>query len=114
MKKLGLLLLTILLLGAAVIFFLPSVLHKPRPHSVTLTWHAPAESAKSKVVSYNVYRSTSEKGASVRVASGVKTLSYHDTAVNAGTTYFYVVRSVDSEGNESPSSEEIKVTVPED
>ena len=111
--KFGLLLLTIFLLGVAVIF-LPSALHKRRPHSVTLSWHAPAESGKSKVVSYNVYRNTMEKGAFVRVASGVKTLTYHDVAVNPGTTYFYTIRSVDSEGNESSNSEEIKVTIPED
>jgi fibronectin type 3 domain-containing protein len=112
-KKLGLFLLAILLLGAAIVV-LPLIRHKSHPHSVTLTWHAPAESAKSPAVSYNVYRSTTESGASVKVASGVKALTYHDTAVNPGTTYFYVVRSVDSGGNESPSSEQIKVTVPED
>ena len=113
MKKLALFLLAILLLGAATVV-LPLIRHKPRPHSVTLTWHAPAESQKPQVVSYNVYRSTTENGTPVRVASGVRALTYHDTAVNPGTMYFYVVRSVDSEGNESQSSEQIKVRVPED
>ena len=112
MKKLGLLL-AILLLGAVTIL-LPVVRQKPRGHSVTLSWHAPAESTTSKVVSYNIYRSTKQGGPFVKVASGVEGLSYRDTAVNAGTTYFYVVRSVDSGGNESRASEEIKATVPGD
>lgn len=113
MKKIGWLLFTILLIGAAMLL-LPSVLHKPRPHSVTLSWHAPSESARSSVVSYNIYRNTTKQGAYVRLASEVKGLTYHDTAVNPGATYFYVVRSVDREGHESPASEEIRVTVPED
>jgi fibronectin type 3 domain-containing protein len=111
-KKLGLLLLAIVVIGLAVLF-LPS-LHKSRPHSVTLSWRAPEGPANSNVVNFNIYRGTTLGGPYARVASGVHELNYKDTAVNAGVTYFYVVRSVDSAGTESPASEEIKVTVPGD
>jgi len=38
--------------------------------------------------------------------------TYVDTAVQASTTYFYVVTSVDSSGVESANSTEVSATVP--
>jgi len=112
-KKLGFALLAVIVLGLAVLF-LPSMLRKSHPHSVTLSWHPPEGTNGSKAITFNIYRSTSLGGPYVRVASGVQGLSYHDTAVNAGMSYYYVARSVDSAGAESPASSEIKVTVPGD
>jgi fibronectin type 3 domain-containing protein len=111
LKKLGLALLVIVLL-ALVAFFVPSWRHRSGSHSVSLSWQAPVATTP-KVVGFNVYRSTSLGGPYVRVASGVSGLKYRDTAVNAGVSYYYVVRSVDSDGNESPASTEIKATVPD-
>jgi len=111
MRKPGILIAAILLIGSAVA--LRSFLHQDkRAHSVTLTWHAAANSPGSKIVSYNVYRSTSSGGPYAKVATSVRGLTYKDELVNPGVTYFYTVRSVDDSGRESPPSEEVKVTVP--
>ena len=85
----------------------------PHPHSVTLLWHAPAQSVDPQAVRYNLYRSTSPGGPYTPVASGVQSLTYKDELVNAGVTYYYVVRSVDLSGRESGYSEEVKVTIPD-
>lgn len=78
-------------------------------HSVTLTWTA----STSTVVGYNVYRSTVSGGPYTKQNSSVNaSTSYVDSAVQAGTTYFYVVTSVDSSGVESADSTEVSVTVP--
>ena len=113
MRKAGLLIAAILLIGAAAGLW-PFLHPHPtkRPHSVTLTWHAAADSPGSKVVSYNVYRSTSSEGPYARVASAVPGLSYKDELVNPGVTYYYVVKSVDDSGRESRPSEAVTVTVP--
>jgi len=111
MRKPGILIAAILLIASAVA--LRSFLHHDkRPHSVTLTWHAAANSRGSKIVSYNIYRSTSSGGPYAKVATSVSGLSYKDELVNPGVTYFYIVRSVDDSGRESPPSGEVKVTVP--
>ena len=78
-------------------------------HSVTLTWTA----STSTVVGYHVYRSTVSGGPYTKQNSSVNaSTSYVDSAVQAGTTYFYVVTSVDSSGVESADSTEVSVTVP--
>jgi len=38
--------------------------------------------------------------------------SYMDVAVEAGSTYFYVVRAVDKTGIESTNSDEVKAITP--
>jgi fibronectin type 3 domain-containing protein len=109
MKKPGVLILAILLLGTAVTLQL-RLRRDPSRHSVTLHWHPPAES--SKVVGYNIYRSTSPGGPYTSLVSGVPSLLYKDEQVTTGMTYYYVVRSVDKSGRESGYSEEVKVTIP--
>jgi fibronectin type 3 domain-containing protein len=112
LRKPGLLILGILLIGiAATLGLCPR--HAPLPHSVTLRWQAPAGSANQKVVSYNVYRSTSPGGPYALLVSGVQSLTYKDELVNTGRTYYYVVRSVDSSGHQSGNSEELKATIPD-
>lgn len=88
---------------------------KPQPqqnskgHSVTLTWKA----SKSPVKGYNVYRGMKAGGPYLRINPVlVQGLSYQDRDVKSGVTYYYVTRSVDADGLESPSSSEIKATVP--
>ncbi len=111
MRKVSLLILGVLLLGAAATL-LECQRRVQHPHSVTLTWHAPAASAGPKVVSYNIYRSTSPGGPYAPLASGVQGLTYRDGLVKAGVTYYYVVRSVDAAGHQSRPSEEVRATVP--
>jgi hypothetical protein len=80
-----------------------------KPHSVTLTWSA----STSSVVGYFVYRSTTSGSGYQRLtASAINALTYEDTSVQSGVTYFYVTTSVNSAGDESDNSNEVNVTIP--
>jgi Abnormal spindle-like microcephaly-assoc'd, ASPM-SPD-2-Hydin len=78
-------------------------------HSAALSWVA----SSSTVVGYNVYRSTTSGsyGAPLN-GSLVSGVSFTDTAVVAGTTYFYVTTAVDGGGNESVFSNEVQAAIP--
>jgi Cep192 domain 4/Abnormal spindle-like microcephaly-assoc'd, ASPM-SPD-2-Hydin/HYDIN/CFA65/VesB-like, Ig-like domain len=79
-------------------------------HSVALTWTA---STSSGVVGYNIYRSTVSGGPYVILDSAaVSADTYTDSSVQSGTTYFYVVRSVDNTGAESVNSSQVQATIP--
>jgi hypothetical protein len=79
-------------------------------HAVQLTWVA---STSPNVVGYNVYRSSVTGGPYTLVTSTkVSGTSYLDTTVGAGTTYFYVVSAVDSNGVSSPYSNQATAIVP--
>jgi fibronectin type 3 domain-containing protein len=80
-------------------------------HEVDLSWNAPS-SSPDPVASYNVYRSTGS-GAAQLINSSIDTqTAYVDSAVVSGTTYSYIVKSVDHNGVESVSSNQITVTIP--
>jgi fibronectin type 3 domain-containing protein len=80
-------------------------------HEVDLSWDAPTSSA-DPVVGYHIYRLTGS-GSFALVNSSVDTsITYVDSTVVSGTTYSYVVKSVDSSGVESIASNEITVTIP--
>jgi fibronectin type 3 domain-containing protein len=86
---------------------------KPEPpHIVTLTWQAPAPQSGITVVGYNVYRRVLETTAFVKIADRVTSSPYDDRFVTTGTTYIYVVTSVDATGRESRYSLETKAQVP--
>jgi fibronectin type 3 domain-containing protein len=84
----------------------------PKPHTVTLTWQAAAALPGKTVARYNVYRGTTPGGPYSKLASGVRDTKYQDGLVNARTTYYYVVTSVDEAGHESQYSAEIQARVP--
>jgi len=78
-------------------------------HSVAMTWNA----STSTVSGYNVYRSTTSGGGYVLINSGlVLGLSYTDSSVQNGTTYYYVTTAVDSSGDESSYSNEAQAVIP--
>jgi fibronectin type 3 domain-containing protein len=82
----------------------------PIPHRVTLVWIA---SSTSAVVGYNVYRGTASGGPYTLLNSSlVTTTQYHDSSVQSGKTYYYVVTAVDSSYVESAFSGEASATVP--
>ncbi len=60
---------------------------------------------------YNIYRSTAPGGPYIKLNSNPVTgqTNYMDTGVTNGKTYYYVVRLVDQNGNESANSNEAKV-----
>src|SRR5581483_5952689 len=79
------------------------------PSSVALSWSAPASSGSSSVTGYKVYRGTTSGGETLLATLG-NVLSYADSAVSAGQTYFYQVSAVNSAG-EGPRSAEASATV---
>ncbi len=82
----------------------------PTSHSATLSWTA---SISTNVVGYNIYRGTTSGGPyPTRVASLVTGTSFTDTSVQSGTTYYYVVTPMDSNGNESVYSNQATATIP--
>jgi len=81
-------------------------------HQVTLTWDAPGSSS-DPVAGYNVYRSASGSSTYQLLNSSVETgTSYVDTNVQSGSTYDYIVKSVDASGVESTASNEATATIP--
>jgi hypothetical protein len=81
----------------------------PVQHSVMLAWNA----STSTVSGYNVYRSTVSGTSYVKInPSLVTVLTYTDSTVQSGTTYFYVTTAVDSSGNESVHSNEVSASIP--
>ena len=107
-KKIILLAVVLILLG--VVGF--AVFRPKKPHSVTLSWHAPAPEPGVQVMGYNIYRSTSTGGPFVKIASRVPGLTYHDSIVSPDRTYYYVVTTVDQRERESRYSNEITVVIP--
>jgi Abnormal spindle-like microcephaly-assoc'd, ASPM-SPD-2-Hydin/Transmembrane protein 131-like N-terminal len=78
-------------------------------HSVGLSWGA----SSSTVTGYNIYRSTVSGGSYSRVnGSLLGGLSFSDSTVASGQTYYYVATAVDSSGHESAYSNEVSSTVP--
>jgi glycosidase len=72
--------------------------------TVDLSWSGSADSA-----SYNVYRSPVQGGGYVMIGHAAGT-TFTDSSVNNGTTYYYVVRGLDSLGNEGSNSNEANAT----
>lgn len=78
-------------------------------HSVALAWNA----SPSTVVGYNIYRGGQTGGPYTRLNASVQPgLTFSDTAVQAGVTYFYVVTAVDGNSVESLFSNESAALVP--
>jgi hypothetical protein len=81
----------------------------PVQHSVTLSWTA----STSTVSGYNVYRGTTNGGPYTKINSSlIAALSYTDSTVQSGTTYYYVTTAVDSSGNESVFSNDVPASIP--
>jgi len=73
----------------------------PVLHPVDLTWSA----STSAVSEFNVYRSTVSATGYAKINSSlVPVLTYADSTVQSGTTYFYMTTAVDSSGKESAYS----------
>jgi hypothetical protein len=72
-------------------------------HSVMLTWSA----SPTGGVTYNVFRGTTSGGEGTTPinTSPITSLSYTDTNVTPGATYYYTVEAVDSAGSSSASNE---------
>jgi hypothetical protein len=80
-------------------------------HEVDLFWNAPS-SSPDPIAGYNVYRSIGSGAAKLINLSIDTQTAYVDSAVVSGTTYSYMVKSVDNKGVESVPSNQITVTIP--
>jgi hypothetical protein len=80
------------------------------PHSVALSWTA----STSPVSGYNVYRGTTPSGPyPTKLNPSLVTLvDFTDSTVTDGTTYYYVVTSVDSSNVESVDSNQATAIIP--
>jgi Abnormal spindle-like microcephaly-assoc'd, ASPM-SPD-2-Hydin len=78
-------------------------------HDAYLTWDAGAQN----IVGYNVYRGNTHGGPYSQINSSLDAnTNYTDYTVSGGKTYFYVATEVNSEGQESSYSNEVKIKVP--
>ena len=78
--------------------------------AVDLTWTA---STSTGVTGYRVYRSTTAGGPYTEVTTAPVTgTSFTDQIVQGGLTYYYVVRAVDSGGNQSGNSNQATAAIP--
>jgi len=72
---------------------------------VVLTWEAPADDGGSPIIGYKIYRGTSsDNGAYLTTVGDV--LTYNDTGVTNGQTYYYRVSALNGVG-EGELSEEV-------
>ena len=75
---------------------------------VTLTWFVPLDNGGSVITNYSVYRGTVQGNTSFLISLG-NVLTYTDTNVTIGVTYYYEVSALNSFG-ESPRSNEASAT----
>jgi hypothetical protein len=81
-------------------------------HEIQLRWNAPS-SSPDPVAGYNIYRSSDGGRTFSRLNSSPNVrLDYNDKTVANGSTYIYMVKSVDKKSMESGPSNQIRLTVP--
>ena len=81
-------------------------------HEITVSWVAPSPVGGSGTIAgYNVYRSTTSGGPYTKLnTSTINATSFEDTTGAAGTTYYYVATTIDSNGFESSDSIQASAT----
>jgi Abnormal spindle-like microcephaly-assoc'd, ASPM-SPD-2-Hydin len=78
-------------------------------HTVDLSWNA---STSTSISGYNVYRGTVSGGPYSKINSALTSMSYSDSTVQSGQTYYYVTTAVDSAGVESSYSSGVQAVIP--
>jgi ASPM-SPD-2-Hydin domain-containing protein len=78
-------------------------------HSVLLSWTA---SASPDIVGYNIYRSGTSGGPYSKISSLDPNVTYTDSTVANGSTYYYVTTAVDSNSQESSYSNQAQAVIP--
>ena len=77
--------------------------------AITLSWSAPSNGGNA-IYGYKIYRSTSS-GAETFLTEIGNTTSYIDSGLTAGTTYYYKVSAINSNGEGTLSAETYKAVV---
>ena len=78
-------------------------------NNVSLSWAQPEFNGLSRVTGYQIYRGVSA-GGETPLTNTSTTLSYVDSTVESGVTYYYYVKAVNAFG-ESDASNEAHATV---
>lgn len=80
--------------------------------AIRVTWAASTDTGGSGLAGYRVYRSTTSTGTYSQIGSDLTTssLSYDDTGLSAGATWFYRVISFDGNANVSSQSSTASAT----
>jgi fibronectin type 3 domain-containing protein len=79
-------------------------------HRVDLSWDA---STSTSVAGYNIYRAPSTTSSYSRINPVLNpSMSYSDSTVQSGQTYYYATTAVDSSGVESTYSNKVQVAIP--
>ncbi|MEI6795848.1 MAG: fibronectin type III domain-containing protein, partial [Methanomassiliicoccales archaeon] len=75
--------------------------------NITLVWSAPTYDGGAAIIQYGIYRGTSAggEGSTAILSVNSTTLQATDTSAVTGTTYYYVVRAINSQGSGSASGE---------
>jgi hypothetical protein len=79
-------------------------------HAATLTWTA----STTPSVTYNVYRATTSTGPFTTPlnSSAITGVTYKDTTVAAGQTYYYAVAAVAAGGAQSANTSPVQAIIP--
>lgn len=77
---------------------------KPDNRKVTLTWQTPASDGGASISNYRIYRATSP-GAETFLTEVGNVLTYNDTGLTNGLTYYYQVTAVNINGESDRSNE---------
>ncbi|MCK4367130.1 MAG: right-handed parallel beta-helix repeat-containing protein [Thermoplasmata archaeon] len=78
---------------------------------VTLTWNPPAFDGRSPITNYGVYRGTAP-GEEIFLVDVGDVLTYVDTELTAGQTYYYKVSAMNAVGEGAQSNEASATTAP--
>lgn len=81
---------------------------QPVQHSVDLSWNA----STSSVQGYYVYRGTQNGGPYAKISPLNGALTYVDTKVASGQTYYYVVTALGTDNVESMDSNQVVALIP--
>jgi hypothetical protein len=96
------------LLFLFLLVFAPCAFAQNPPHAVDLTWNASVDT----ILGYNMYRSSTSGSGYIKINLAIITgLTFTDSGVKGGETWFYVARSATSSA-ESINSNEAKAVIP--